>query len=404
MSTASTPLRYNLLVFAIRGYRIFDGERILSSRDLAIIVDDRRIVDIIPTTNLSNDVAIHNHGRVTLLPGLVDAHVHLIFPGTADPISAVTDDDNEVLARMRTAARASLAAGVTTVRDLGDLRYLAVQVRAETALDLHAGPMILAAGPPITSPGGHCWFLGGEASGAAQLTAQVAAHARHGVDVIKVMTSGGRMTRDSEPWASQFSTDELTVVQAEAQRAGLPTAAHAHGVASIRSAMKAGFDTIEHATFVTSTGLAPEPELVDELAASGVFVSLALGTQTDGLPLTAAEHRRVEDVLALANLMRAAGVTLVCSSDAGASAHKPHGLLPHSIAALTRTGFTAAEALRAATAVAADACRVRDRKGRLARGYDADVFAVAGDPFHDIDDLHRVVAVYREGRRTIPAK
>ena len=305
---------------------------------------------------------------------------------------------------MRTGAHASLAAGVTTVRDLGDLRYLAVRVRAETALDLRAGPMILAAGPPITSPGGHCWFLGGEASGAAQLTAQVVAHAHHGVDVIKVMASGGRMTRGSEPWASQFSTDELTVIRAEAQRAGLPTAAHAHGVASIRSAIRAGFDTIEHATFVNFTGLTPEPELVDELATSGVFVSLALGAQTDGLPLTAAEQRRVEDVLALVDLMRAAGVTLVCSSDAGVSAHKPHGLLPHSIAALTRAGFTAAEALRAATAVAADACRVGNRKGRLARGYDADVLAVAGDPFYEIDDLRRVVAVYREGRRAIPAK
>jgi imidazolonepropionase-like amidohydrolase len=404
VSTASARLWYNPLVFAVRGYCIFDGERILSGRDLAIVIDDRKIVDIIPVTNLSNDVAIHNHGRVTLLPGLVDAHVHLVFSGTANPISAVTDDDDEVLVRMRTAARASLAAGVTTVRDLGDLRYLTVQVRTETALDLSAGPMILAAGPPITTPGGHCWFLGGEASGAAQLTAQVAAHAHHGVDVIKVMASGGRMTPGSEPWVSQFSIGELTAIRAEAQRAGLPTAAHAHGVASIRSAMRAGFDTIEHATFVTSTGLTPEPELVDELAASGVFVSLSLGTQTDGLPLTATERRRVEEVLELANLMRAAGVTLVCSSDAGVSAHKPHGLLPHSIAALTRTGFTTAEALRAATAVAADACRIGDVKGRLARGYDADVLAVAGDPFNDIDDLRRVVAVYREGRRIIPAK
>ena len=104
------------------------------------------------------------------------------------------------------------------------------------------------------------------------------------------------------------------------------------------------------------------------------------------------------------NLMHAAGVTLVCSSDAGVSVHKPHGLLPHSVAALTRAGFTAAEALRAATAIAADACRVGDRKGRLARGYDADVLAVAGDPFHDVDDLRRVVAVYREGERVDPAK
>lgn len=305
---------------------------------------------------------------------------------------------------MRTAARASLAAGVTTVRDLGDVRYLAARIRTETARDPHAGPEVLAAGPPITTPGGHCWFLDGEASGAAQLRARVCAHARRGVDVIKVMASGGRMTPGSEPWASQFSTAELAVVREEAHRASLPSAAHAHGVDSIRSAVRAGFDTIEHATFMTPAGLAPRPELVDELAATGVFVSLTLGTHADGPPLVEAERRRIEDVLALADRMRAAGVTLVCSSDAGVSAHKPHGLLPHSVAALTRAGCTTAEALRAATATAADACRVGDRKGRLARGHDADVLAVAGDPFRNIGDLRRVIAVYREGERADPAR
>jgi imidazolonepropionase-like amidohydrolase len=390
-------------VLAIRGNKIFDGERVLSGRDLAIVIDDRKIVNIIAVSNLSKDVAIHNYGRVTLLPGLVDAHVHLVFPGSADPIRALTDDDQEVLGRMRAAAQISLSAGITAVRDLGDLRYLAMEVRTETALDPSAGPMILAAGPPITTPGGHCWFLGAEASGPAQLTAQVAAHVSHRVDVIKVMASGGRMTRGSEPWASQFSTEELTVIQAEAHSAGLPTTAHAHGAASIRSAVRARFDCIEHATFTTQAGLAPDPELIDELATAGVFVSLALGVRADGPPLTETEQRRVDEMFALANLMRAAGVKLICSSDAGVSAHKPHGLLPHSIAALAKIGFTTAEALHAATAAAASACRMGDRKGRLARGYDADILAVSGDPFRDIDDLHRVVAVYREGQRSIPA-
>jgi imidazolonepropionase-like amidohydrolase len=391
-------------VFAVRGYRIFDGIRLLPGRNLTIVVDGRRIVDIVPSAELSNEVVTHDHGRATLLPGLVDAHVHLVFPGTADPIGSISGDDEEMLARMRTAARASLAAGVTTVRDLGDVRYLATRIGTETARNPRAGPAIIAAGPPITTSGGHCWFLGGEASGVAQLRARVSAHARRGVDVIKVMVSGGRMTPGSEPWASQFSTAELAVVREEADRAGLAIAAHAHGVDSIRSAMRAGFDTIEHATFATPAGPTPRPELVDGLAAVGVFVSLALGTHADGPPLTEPELRWIENVLALADRMRAAGVTLVCSSDAGVSVHKPHGLLPHSVAALTRAGFTTAEALRAATATAADACRVGNRKGRLARGHDADVLAVAGDPFRDIGDLRRVVAVYRQGERVDPAR
>ena len=326
------------------------------------------------------------------------------FPGSADPICALTGDDQEVLGRMRAAAQISLNAGITAVRDLGDLRYLAMEVRTETALDLSAGPMILAAGPPITTPGGHCWFLGAEASGPAQLTAQVAAHVSHGVDVIKVMASGGRMTRGSEPWASQFSTEELTVIQAEAHSAGLPTAAHAHGAASIRSAVRARFDCIEHATFTTQAGLALRRRTHRRTRQRRRIRLARAGRAGRGPPLTETEQRRLDETFALANLMRAASMKLVCSSDAGVSAHKPHGLLPHSIAALAKIGFTTAEALHAATAAAANACQMGDRKGRLARGYDADILAVSGDPFRDIDDLHRVVAVYREGQRSIPAR
>jgi imidazolonepropionase-like amidohydrolase len=390
-------------VFAVCGCRVFDGDRIRPGQNLAVIVDDRRIVDIIPMTEVSRDIEVHNHGPVTLLPGLVDAHVHLIFPGTADPVGALAADDGELLTQMRAAARASLAAGVTTVRDLGDLRYLALRVRAETARDRRAGPMILAAGPPITVPAGHCWFMGGTASGPAQLRTQIAEHIRRGVDVIKVMASGGRMTPGSEPWMNQFAADDLAFMRLEAHRAGRLIAAHAHGVVSITNALRAGVDTIEHATFATSAGLNAQPELIDELAASRVFVSLALGTRAGGPPLAATERRHVEDVLALVAIMRTAGVTLVCSSDAGVSAHKPHGLLPHSIAALTRAGFTVAQALRAATAIAADACGVGDHKGRLARGYDADIVVVAGDPFHNVGNLRRVVAVYRDGECVHPA-
>jgi imidazolonepropionase-like amidohydrolase len=384
-------------VFAVRGHRVFDGTRLLPDHDLAVVVNDGEIVGIIRAADVSRDLPTHDLGRVTLLPGLVDAHVHLVFPGTADPVGAVSATDDELLTRMRAAARTSLAAGVTTVRDLGDVRYLAVRVGAETARVRAAGPAVIAAGPPVTTPGGHCWFLGGEVR--AVTREFVAEHARRGAAVLKVMASGGRMTPGSLPWTSQFTTAELAVMRADAHRAGLATAAHAHGVDSIRSAVRAGFDTIEHATFMTSEGLAPRPELIDELAEAGVFVSLALGTHPDGPPLAEAEARRVAEVLALADRLRTAGVAVVCSSDAGVSAHKPHGLLPHSVAALVRAGFSTSEALRAATATAADACRVR--VGRLAPGFAADLLAVAGDPWQDIGALRRVVAVYRSGELVV---
>jgi imidazolonepropionase-like amidohydrolase len=385
---------------AIRAERLFDG---LSSTPVdrpCVLVDAGRIVAVQSGGAPPADAEIVDLGAATLLPGLVDAHMHLAFDASGDPVASLAArTDDEALAAMRTAARRALAAGITTVRDLGDRGYLAVRLRKETAGDPAAGPQVLAAGPPITTTRGHCWFLGGEADGVDGVRAAVRAHAERGVDVIKVMATGGELTPGSHSHEIQYDLAEMRAAADEAHRHGLPITAHAHAADGIANALAAGFDTIEHASFLVADGVRADGAVLDALARAGVVVSATLGLLpgSELPPRIAALLHYLIDVMRRA---RAAGVTIVCSSDAGIRPPKPHDVLPYGIATMIEmTGCPAVDALRAATSLAADACRVGDRKGRLAPGYDADILAVAGDPLRDIAALRDVTAVFRAGTR-----
>ena len=334
-----------------------------------------------------------------LLPGLIDAHVHLAFDASADVVKSLAAcDDGALLDHMAAASVRALHAGVTTVRDLGDRNYLSLMLRdrfRSTTL-----PHILAAGPPITTNGGHCYFLGGEAEGEAALRAAVRERADRGCDVVKVMVSGGNITPGSRPHESQYDLAALRVVVDEAHRAGLPAAAHVHGARAVADALEAGFDTLEHVTFFTADGVDADPALLDRIAASGVVVSVTAGS----IPAGPAPHpvmaKRMAAILANHGRMFQAGATMIPGTDAGVSPGKPHDVLPYALRALVeQIGMTPLQALRAATTIAASAIGLGGTKGRIAAGADADVLVVRGDPAADIGSITNVQAVFRAGLR-----
>ncbi|GAA0583798.1 amidohydrolase family protein [Kribbella sandramycini] len=381
---------------AIRAARMFDGTNLHGPS--TVVIDDGRIIGV--DTSPAPVVAVVDLGDACLLPGLVDAHQHLAFDATADAVRIAAEaTDAKLLSVMRSAAQRALHAGVTTVRDLGDRGFLTLTLRELLAKTPGRGPEILAAGPPITTPGGHCHFLGGAATGREELRAAVQERHRRGCDVVKVMSSGGHVTPDSvPPYRTQFSRADLRVVVDEAHRLGLPVAVHAHAVDSIRDALAVGADSIEHATFMTATGIGADPTLLDALAAAPPAISVTVGAPATGGEIPPAALERMHAIAAALTGLRNRGATMILSSDAGIE-NTPHDLLPRAVELAVAAGWTPLQALTAVTSGPAAVCRVGDRKGRIAAGADADLLAIAGDPTHDPAALQSVVAVYRAGIR-----
>ncbi|MDQ3735074.1 MAG: amidohydrolase family protein [Actinomycetota bacterium] len=389
---------------AYRADAAFDGERFLSDGVL-VIVDGSRITAVAPgSASAPSDCEVTYLPGTTLLPGLIDTHVHLCgddSPQALDQFFELSADDLEGI--ITAALQAQLAAGVTAVRDLGDYQWAVVD-RGRALDDGRIEPTVVASGPPVTIENGHCWSMGGAASGVEGLRAAVRERADRGADVVKIMTSGGAMTPGTDVLLCQFTVEELRVVVEGAHRLGLPVTGHAHGLPAVQQCVDAELDGIEHCSCLTPSGFSTPPELAERIAAAGIFVCPTLGRAVgvDPPPQVKALMERMgvgwEDRLDQVRDLHRAGVTFLSGSDAGISPGKPHGVMPEAVIDLLDCGVPADAALASATSLAAKACGLADRTGRLQEGLDADLLIVAGNPQQDITALRAVRTVVSRGR------
>ncbi|WP_296221673.1 amidohydrolase family protein [uncultured Sphingomonas sp.] len=348
-------------------------------------------------------------GDVTLVPGLIDMHVHLDSTPIYGGYNGLQFTDSFWGVQGVGNAGAMLRAGFTTVRNVGSENYNDVAYKQAIDEGLMVGPRIVPAAYALGATGGHCdstffppsFNQRGKAVGDTpdELRTRVREQRKYGAEVIKVCATGGVFSRNTEPGQQQLSEGELRAIADEAHQWGLKTAAHAHGAAGIKAAIRAGIDTIEHASLIDDEGIRLAKE-------KGTYLSMDIYnteyTQAEGKKNGVLEDNLRKD-REIAQVQRdnfrkanAAGVKMVFGTDAGVMPHKDAG---KQFGIMVRFGMTPLQAIRAATLTAADALGRNRDVGAIAVGRFGDIVAVAGNPLEDVTVLERPVAVIKGGAR-----
>lgn len=338
----------------------------------------------------------------TLLPGLVDCHVHFSLSARPDWLEEIKEPYALACWRATAHARATLRAGFTLVRTLGGRDGMEVALRDAQVAGLVEGPRVSPANLVVCMTGGHGHWLGREADGPAEVRKAVREQIKAGADCVKLMATGGVMTPGVEPGAQQYTFDELQAGVEEAHKAGRKTASHAQGSDGIKAAVLAGIDSIEHGFFLTD-------EIIGLMKARGTALSATLSAAAgiaDAPPGTVPEWARRKALAVrdahLESFLSAyqAGVTLVLGTDAG-TPFNAHGDNAQELVLMVRHGVRPLDALRAATRNGAELLGRGADLGTIEPGKLADLVLCQGDATRDVERLrgrNALQAIIQDGR------
>ena len=395
---------------AVRCGKLLDvrSGRVLT--DQVVTFDDKGIitsVEIFSPAAVPAGVTAVDLSGATCLPGLIDVHTHLTHDpkyssykrlGVSVPQATVTGVKN---------ARLTLLAGFTTVRNVGAQGFSDVGVRDGINAGEIEGPRMLVSGPPLGITGGHCdnnllayeyhHTAEGVADGPWAAREKVRETIKYGADVIKVCASGGVLSKGDLPAAPQYSLEELQAIVTEAHKLGRKVAAHAHGTQSIKDAIRAGIDSVEHSSLIDDEGIALAKQhgtfLVFDIYNDDYILSM--GEKMGMLP-ESIEKEKTIGRLQRENFRKAfqAGAKMAFGTDAGVY---PHGENAKQFAKMVEWGMKPINAIQAATVNAAELLGWSDKVGELSKGHFADLIAVEGDPLSDVRTLETVKFVMKGG-------
>ena len=400
----------------IKAGRLFDGTGDAVREKMIIVVEGDRIQSVGPAagTTIPAGATVLDLSRATVLPGLIDCHTHLgARADRYDPIYDFKDTPFQSAFAGVLNARKTLEAGFTTVRDVGSAPFLAVDLRNSINEGFLPGPRIVASGPGISITGGHGDLNNyspqtrvsmfpeqrdfGIADGVDQVRHTVRAQMKYGVDVIKILASGGVLSKGDSPGAPQYTVEELKAAADEAHMAGRKIAAHAHGTQGIKNAIAAGIDSIEHASLIDDEGIRMAKEHGTYLVMDIYNDDYILGKAREfHIPEEFIEKEKAIGRLQRENFAKAwqGGAKMAFGSDAGVY---PHGDNAKQFFYMVKYGMTPAQALRAATSDAADLLGRSKDVGSIAPGKYADIIAVGADPLADVREMENVLFVMKGG-------
>ena len=394
---------------AVRCGKLIDVRAGKTLNDQMVVFDEAGVISAVGPS--SSDQAaganVIDLSKSTCLPGLIDVHTHLTSDpqnsgykglGVSVPREAVTGVKN---------ARLTLESGFTTVRNVGAAEFTDVAVRDGVNAGEVLGPRMLVSGPALGITGGHCdenllpyqyHYKGqGVADGPWAAREKVREVIKYGADVIKICASGGVLSKGDLPGASQYSLEEMQAIATEAHKLGRKVAAHAHGTESIKDAIRAGIDSIEHSSLIDDEGIRMAKEhgtyLVFDIYNDDYI--LGMGEKVGMLPESIEKEKKVGK-LQRANFRKAfeAGAKIAFGTDSGVY---PHGDNAKQFSTMVAFGMKPVDAIQAATVNAADLIGWADKVGALEKGHYADLIAVDGDPLVDVKVLENVKFVMKGG-------
>jgi len=340
----------------------------------------------------------------TIVPGLIDCHTHICLDGSNDPFGN-SQRDAFALRVLQAAenAKKTLMAGVTTIRDMGGVDGIDLEIRNAIKSSLIVGPRILASNRLICMTGGHGWTIGREVDGVDEMRKAVREQVKKGADVIKFIATGGVLTPGSDPGAPQLTREELQAGVEEAHRAGKKTAAHAKGTQGIINALRSGIDSIEHGTILNEEAVSL---MVENQVPINFTLSAMYGIEFRGVR-GGMSKSLVEKALATKpsrqksiDMVREAGVRITMGTDAG-TPFNVHGENARELELLTGVGYSPEEALIAATSSSAEALGLAGQIGTIERGKLADLLVVQGYPLEKVELMRKKDAmkiIMKEGK------
>ncbi|MEM6283490.1 MAG: amidohydrolase family protein [Chloroflexota bacterium] len=396
--------------FVVTGARLIDGTGAAAIENGVLYIKGERIAYAGDDAGLPDEaqaVSTIDAAGKTLIPGIIDAHVHICWNGRESVLVSIARDRDELMLGAVETVRNTLLSGVTALRDIGGHHYLEMSIRKAINTGQIIGPRMRVSGRILAMTGGHAYFIAREADGPDEMRKAAREQMRAGADVIKMMATGGAATPGQDVNASQLTVEEMKAAVDTAHAMGRTAAAHCHGTGGIKNSVLAGMDSIEHCTYLTD-------ETADMMAEHGTQMVLTLGVANpdpDKIPPSAEkEAERLKPIFKMLNerthesinIAREKGVFIGIGTDAGGNALAPHDFsMAKELELLVKNGFSPMEALTIGTSHNAKVLRWEDNLGTLEAGKYADFVILDENPLENISNVRCVNAVYKGGEKVV---
>lgn len=389
-----------------KNFTLIDGKGGQPIKDSWFLVEDEKIVKIgqgggYGQEGDENLELVDLQGK-TVMPGLINCHVHITMDPVADPSVLLMGQETDASLTIKGVRnlKKHLRAGTTYFRDLGAPNFIDLDLKKAVDEGLIEGPEFLTAGKCITMTGGHGWFMGREADGVDEVMKATREQLKAGVDVIKVMATGGVMTPGVEPGSPQLSQEEMTAAVIEARKVGKKVATHAQGTEGIKNAVLAGVDSVEHGIFLDDKVIELMVErgvyLVPTLSAPYFIVENGIEAGIPEYAVKKAKYVAESHKKSFQNAYKA-GVKIAMGTDAG-TPFNGHDKAPFELKLMVEAGMTPMDALVASTKTAAELLGIEKEYGSLEEGKFADFLVLDENPLENLDTLFRINQIYKKGR------